>query len=102
MGDSSKRDGRFDILSFCDREIIRNLTYEMQSNGARFLLGEAVKKVETTDNRVKVFFESGRVLSADALLYTVGHQASTNGLNTGSNRTAATPTAEYVWNLLNR
>ncbi|KAE8913538.1 putative soluble pyridine nucleotide transhydrogenase [Phytophthora fragariae] len=74
-------DGRPDILSFCDREIISNLTYEMQSNGARFLLGETVEKVETTDNRVKVFFESGKVLSADALLYTVGRQASTNGLN---------------------
>ncbi|KAF1793747.1 hypothetical protein JG687_00001152 [Phytophthora cactorum] len=74
-------DGRPDILSFCDREIISNLTYEMQSNGARFLLGETVKKVETTDKRVKVFFNSGKVLSADALLYTVGRQAATDGLN---------------------
>ena len=77
----------------------------MQSNGARFLLGETVKKVEvlfdllrvcdtrmfvlnvamfagqTTEKRVKVFFNSGKVLSADALLYTVGRQASTDGLN---------------------
>ncbi|CAH0474261.1 unnamed protein product [Peronospora belbahrii] len=74
-------DERPDILSFCDREIISNLTYEMQSNGARFLLGETIKKVETTDSRVKVFFSSGKVLSADALLYTVGRQASTDGLN---------------------
>ncbi|ETI51860.1 hypothetical protein F442_04942 [Phytophthora nicotianae P10297] len=74
-------DGRPDILSFCDSEIISNLTYEMQSNGARFLLGETVKKVETTDKRVKVFFNSGKVLSADALLYTVGRQAATDGLN---------------------
>ncbi|KAG7383847.1 dihydrolipoyl dehydrogenase [Phytophthora pseudosyringae] len=74
-------DGRPDILSFCDREIISNLTYEMQSNGARFLLGETIKKVETTDKRVKVFFNSGKVLSADALLYTVGRQAATDGLN---------------------
>ncbi|KAG3153359.1 hypothetical protein PI124_g17501 [Phytophthora idaei] len=74
-------DGRPDILSFCDHEIISNLTYEMQSNGVRFLLGETVKKVETTDKRVKVFFNSGKVLSADALLYTVGRQAATDGLN---------------------
>lgn len=74
-------DSRPDILSFCDLEIIRNLTYEMQSNGARFLLGETVKKVETTNNRVKVFFNSGKVISADALLYTVGRQAATDGLN---------------------
>ncbi|KAG7400108.1 dihydrolipoyl dehydrogenase [Phytophthora boehmeriae] len=74
-------DGRPDVLSFCDSEIISNLTYEMQSNGARFLLGETIKKVETTDKRVKVFFNSGKVLSADALLYTVGRQASTDGLN---------------------
>ncbi|CAI5740939.1 unnamed protein product [Peronospora destructor] len=74
-------DGRPDILSFCDHEIISNLMYEMQSNGARFLLGETVKKVETTEKQVKVFFNSGKVLSADALLYTVGRQASTDGLN---------------------
>ncbi|KAG3127911.1 hypothetical protein PI126_g21644 [Phytophthora idaei] len=74
-------DGRPDILSFCDHEIISNLTYEMQSNGVRFLLGETVKKVETTDKRVKVFFNSGKVLSANALLYTVGRQAATDGLN---------------------
>ncbi|CAI5722751.1 unnamed protein product [Hyaloperonospora brassicae] len=74
-------DARPDILSFCDREIISNLTYDMQSNGARFLLGETIKNVETTDKRVKVFFNSGKVLSADALLYTVGRQASTDGLN---------------------
>ena len=30
---------------------------------------------------MKVFFNSGKVLSADALLYTVGRQASTDGLN---------------------
>ncbi|KAF1781313.1 FAD/NAD(P)-binding domain [Phytophthora cactorum] len=73
-------DGRPDVnLSFCDHEIISNLTYEMQSNGARFLLGETVKK--TTDKRVKVFFNSGKVLSADALLYTVGRQTATDGLN---------------------
>ncbi|CEG39821.1 pyridine nucleotide-disulphide [Plasmopara halstedii] len=74
-------DSRPDILPFCDLEIISNLTYEMQSNGARFLLGETVKKVETTKNQVKVFFNSGKVLSADALLYTVGRQAATDGLN---------------------
>ncbi|KAG3205706.1 hypothetical protein PC129_g21973 [Phytophthora cactorum] len=74
-------DGRPDMLSFCDHEIISNLTYEMQSNGARFLLGETVKKVGTTDKRVKVFFNSGKVLSADALLYTVGRQTATDGLN---------------------
>uniref|UniRef100_A0AAV1VDH0 NAD(P)(+) transhydrogenase (Si-specific) n=1 Tax=Peronospora matthiolae TaxID=2874970 RepID=A0AAV1VDH0_9STRA len=74
-------DARPDILSFCDREIISNLTYDMQSNGARFLLGETIKSVETTEKRVKVFFNSGKVLSADALLYTVGRQASTDGLN---------------------
>jgi NAD(P) transhydrogenase len=37
--------------------------------------------LQTTDKGVKVFFNSGKVLSADALLYTVGRQASTDGLN---------------------
>lgn len=39
-------DSRPEILSFCDNEIISNLTYEMRSKGARFLLGETIKHVE--------------------------------------------------------
>ncbi|KAF1319885.1 Pyridine nucleotide-disulfide oxidoreductase, partial [Globisporangium splendens] len=69
------------ILSFCDNEIISNLTYEMRSKGARFLLGETIKRVEKTDAGVTVYLNSGKVTSADALLYTVGRQASTDGLN---------------------
>uniref|UniRef100_K3X332 NAD(P)(+) transhydrogenase (Si-specific) n=1 Tax=Globisporangium ultimum (strain ATCC 200006 / CBS 805.95 / DAOM BR144) TaxID=431595 RepID=K3X332_GLOUD len=74
-------DARPEILSFCDNEIISNLTYEMRSKGARFLLGETINRVEKTGNGVTVYLNSGKVTSADAMLYTVGRQASTDGLN---------------------
>jgi NAD(P) transhydrogenase len=69
------------ILSFCDDEIVSMLKYEMRVKGARFLLGETIEKVEKTATGVKVFLTSGKVTSGDALLYTVGRQASTDGLN---------------------
>lgn len=37
--------------------------------------------MQKSDRGVKVFFNSGKVATADALLYTVGRQASTDGLN---------------------
>ncbi|TMW67309.1 hypothetical protein Poli38472_012425 [Pythium oligandrum] len=74
-------DGRSEILSFCDDETISMLKYEMRNKGARFLLGETIDRVEKTENGVKVFLKSGKVTTADALLYTVGRQASTDGLN---------------------
>lgn len=98
------------ILSFCDDEVISTLKYEMRSKGARFLLGETIKHVEVSvgvllawsfslssrvatyltcvtlrpqkaENSVTVHFNSGKIATADALLYTVGRQAATDGLN---------------------
>ncbi|KAJ0394748.1 hypothetical protein P43SY_004050 [Pythium insidiosum] len=74
-------DGRPEILSFADAEIVSMLKYEMRSKGARFLLGENIERVEKTKRGVRVHLQSGKVTSADALLYTVGRQASTDGLN---------------------
>ncbi|KAJ0389548.1 hypothetical protein ATCC90586_010556 [Pythium insidiosum] len=39
-------DGRPEILSFADAEIVSMLKYEMRSKGARFLLGENIERVE--------------------------------------------------------
>ncbi|EQC27866.1 NAD(P) transhydrogenase [Saprolegnia diclina VS20] len=74
-------DGRAEILSFCDDEIVSSLKMEMRHKGARFLLGESIKSVEHFKNGVKVEFNSGKAMFAEALLYCVGRQANTDGLN---------------------
>ncbi|KAF0696278.1 Aste57867_12976 [Aphanomyces stellatus] len=74
-------DGRPDILSFCDDEIVGALKMEMRHKGARFLLGETIQKVERVAKGVKVEFASGKMAFAEALLYCVGRQANTDALN---------------------
>lgn len=53
----------------------------MGIKGARFLLGEKLKHIKVTDNGVIVELESGKRVRGDALLYTVGRKANTDGLN---------------------
>ncbi|KAH9184861.1 hypothetical protein AeNC1_013163 [Aphanomyces euteiches] len=74
-------DGRSDILTFCDDEIVSALKMEMREKGARFLLGETIEKVERVSKGVKVNFSSGKSVFAEALLYCVGRQANTDALN---------------------
>lgn len=69
-------DGRPEILSFCDNEIISNLTYEMRSKGARFLLGETIKHVEVlqqlfkyTSGCVLIYGKNGALLTGIRLKY---------------------------------
>ncbi|CCI50814.1 unnamed protein product [Albugo candida] len=74
-------DGREEILSFCDDEIISTLTHEMRNHGARFLLGETIESVDKSSRGVLVGLKSGKKVHGDALLYVVGRQANTDGLN---------------------
>jgi NAD(P) transhydrogenase len=74
-------DGRPEVLPFADEEIIGMLKYEMRNKGARFLLGETIQKIEKNTKGIKVFLISGKIITGDALLYTVGRQANTDGLN---------------------
>jgi NAD(P) transhydrogenase len=71
------------ILDFVDREIVETLYYFMRQRGATFRLGEKVLKVERDDARKKVvaFLESGKRVTADALLYSVGRQTNADLLN---------------------
>ncbi|KAF0706893.1 hypothetical protein AaE_013895 [Aphanomyces astaci] len=74
-------DGRPDILTFCDDEIVSALKMEMRHKGARFLLGETIQSVTRVAKGVRVDFASGKSSFAEALLYCVGRQANTDALN---------------------
>lgn len=69
------------FLSFVDQEILDVLRDSMRSNGATFRLGEVVTGVDVKDGRVRVTLESNKVVKGDALLYAVGRQGNTAGLN---------------------
>jgi len=73
-------DGRPDVLTFADKEIIQSLEYEMRQKGARFLLGEEVLNARVEGDHVVANMASGKVLRGDCLLYTVGRQGNTAGL----------------------
>ncbi|GLD96277.1 hypothetical protein PINS_up004960 [Pythium insidiosum] len=75
-------DGRKEILDMADKEVIEALCYSMRQTGTRFHLEESVKSVEKAANgEVVVKLNSGKTLVADGLLYTVGRQGNTDGLN---------------------
>ncbi|HYV67636.1 MAG TPA: Si-specific NAD(P)(+) transhydrogenase, partial [Myxococcales bacterium] len=74
-------DHRPTLLEFIDREIVDALTYHLRGRGCVLRLGETVKSVEVTGERVLARLESGKTLLADALFYTVGRQANTDQLD---------------------
>lgn len=78
-------DGRREILDMADREVSEALCYSMRQTGARFFVEETIKSVEKADNgEVIVQLNSGKTLVGDGLLYTLGRQGNTEGLNLGA------------------
>lgn len=84
-------EGRNRLLDFVDAEIAEALQYHLRQAGVTLRLGEKVvtiKKVEPppgarTTNQVmaEAVLESGKTLRADCLLYCIGRQGATEGLN---------------------
>lgn len=84
-------EGRPRLLDFVDAEIVEALQYHLRQAGATLRLGEKVVKLRLVDKDgepgrvgdegVEAFLESGKMLRADALLYCVGRQGCTDGLN---------------------
>ncbi len=76
-------DQRPTLLDFADREVIESLLYQLRQRGMIFRLGEKVESVsvDAERGRVSAKMESGKTISGDALLYTVGRQANTDALN---------------------
>ena len=80
-------EGRNEVLGFLDHEIAEAFQYQMRRAGMTLRLGEKVEKIEevppTNGNGslVHATLESGKVLKAQTLLYSIGRQGTTGALN---------------------
>ncbi|MBX3322729.1 MAG: Si-specific NAD(P)(+) transhydrogenase [Phycisphaeraceae bacterium] len=84
-------EGRNRLLDFVDAEISEALQYHLRRSGMTLRLGEKVVSIGTVapqsgarsvNNRlVEAVLESDKVLRADCLLYCVGRQGATDGLD---------------------
>ncbi|MEE8458823.1 MAG: Si-specific NAD(P)(+) transhydrogenase [Phycisphaerales bacterium] len=75
-------DMRKQMLDFVDREMIEALAYHMRRSGVTFRLGETVNSITVDDDgMVAARLESGKVMTAERLLYAVGRQPNTDNLN---------------------
>lgn len=84
-------EGRPRVLDFLDAEVAEALQYHLRQAGMTLRLGESVVKIEkietpegarsSDDTMVQATLESGKTLVADCLLYAVGRQGATDGLN---------------------
>lgn len=80
-------EGRNELFDFLDREIVEALQYQMRQTGITLRLGEKVAKIEEIDSPtnggaklVQAKLESGKLLQAQSLLYSVGRQGTTKAL----------------------
>jgi NAD(P) transhydrogenase len=75
-------DSRPRLLEFLDDEIGESLQFRLREMGVRLKLGEAVAKIEITDdNNVEATMESNKVVRGEMLMYTIGRQGATAKLN---------------------
>lgn len=85
-------EGRARLLDFVDAEITEALQYHLRQSGVTLRLGEKVVKIEKREapeaqkregvlEVVEATLESGKTLTADTLLYAIGRQGCTEGLN---------------------
>lgn len=84
-------EGRPRLLDFVDAELTEALQYHLRSNGMTLRMGEKVVTIRAVEplpgvktpsgHQVEAVLESGKALRADCLLYAVGRQGATEGLN---------------------
>jgi NAD(P) transhydrogenase len=73
---------RPEMLDFVDREIVEQLQYHLRNLDVILRFGEKVVSVEKdSDGTVIANLESGKTISAEALLYAVGRQTNADLLN---------------------
>jgi NAD(P) transhydrogenase len=73
---------RPEMLDFVDREIVEQLQYHLRNLDVILRFGEKVLSVEKeSDGDVVAILESGKRVTADALLYAVGRQTNADLLN---------------------
>lgn len=79
------------LLDFVDSEITEALQYHLRQSGVTLRLGEkvvSIKRIDSPPNAksdnafmAEAYLESGKTLRADCLLYCIGRQGSSDGLN---------------------
>lgn len=69
------------FLEFVDRQILDVLRYHMQSRNIDFRLGEKVIDIDVQPKGVLVRTESNKSIAGDCVLYSIGRQGNTEGLN---------------------
>jgi NAD(P) transhydrogenase len=75
-------DARPTLLDFVDREILESLLFHMRRSEAVFRLGEQVTRIEKMeDGRIRTHLASGKQVTADGILYTVGRQGNADTLD---------------------
>jgi NAD(P) transhydrogenase len=78
-------DRRRQLLPFIDEEITDALVYHLRQNRVTFRLGETVAGIEHgsegSEDQVRLVLESGKKISAEMALYSIGRTGATNSLN---------------------
>ncbi len=84
-------EGRPRLLDFIDAEICEALQYQLRQTGCTLRLGEKVVSIKRIDvptggrsvdgKIVEATLESGKTIVGDSLLYAIGRQGATAGLN---------------------
>ncbi|WP_241974323.1 Si-specific NAD(P)(+) transhydrogenase [Aliidiomarina minuta] len=69
------------LLSFLDTEISDALSYHLRNSGVVIRHGEEYAKVEGHDDKVVMTTESGKIMSADCLLFANGRSGNSESLN---------------------
>ncbi|MGD9602881.1 MAG: Si-specific NAD(P)(+) transhydrogenase [Gammaproteobacteria bacterium] len=74
-------DGREEILSFLDREIVGEFVHHLRDRGVSLRLGETVESVESIDaQNVRIHLKSGKRVRADMVLFASGRVSNTDQL----------------------
>jgi len=80
-------EGKSELFEFLDREIVEALQYQMRQANITLRFGEKVAKIEEVDcptnhgqKLVQAKLESGKLLTAHCLLYSIGRQGTTKAL----------------------
>lgn len=72
-------DGREEILSFLDREIVNEFVHHLRDRGVSLRLGETVEAVEPMDaQNVRILLKSGKRVRADMVLFASGRVSNTD------------------------
>lgn len=73
--------GRSELLSFLDDEIVDALAYHLRDSGVTIRHNETWDTVEASDDCVVVTLKSGKKVRADVLLWAAGRSGNTEALN---------------------